>query len=93
MAKRKHQGGRKRMRDCRLILEARDGKILIQAEETGMVELAEMCGCLEQTIGWAAYQGGVPLEDIKNNMLDIHLAAMDALTDQIIKEVGGKRGN
>lgn len=77
------------MTDCKLILEAKDGKILIRAENTGILEMAEMCGVLEQTVGLAAYHGGMPLEDIKSNMLDIHLAAMDALTDQAIRERGG----
>ena len=72
------------MKNCRLTIEMKDGKILIQAEKAGMQELAEMIMCLEQSVG---------LADIKCNMLDIHLAAMDALTYQVIRERGGGYGS
>lgn len=81
------------MRDCRLTMEMKNGKILIQTEKAGMLELAEMIGCLEQCTGMAAFRGGISLEEIKDNLLDIHLAAMQALTDQVIGEGGGARGS
>ncbi len=58
-----------------------------------MVELAEMCGALEQIVGLAAFRGGIPLEDVKSNMLDIYFAAMETLTDQVIKEKGEDCGS
>lgn len=81
------------MKNCRLTIEMKDGKILIQAEKAGMQELAEMIMCLEQSVGLAAFHDGKLLEDIKCNMLDIHLAAMDALTYQVIRERGGGYGS
>ena len=52
-------------------------------------ELAMMCGALEQIIGYSAYRDGRTLDHVKDMMLDIHLAAMDGLTEQVIRE-GGK---
>jgi len=51
-----------------------------------MVQLATMCGALEQLMGLEAWKRGVSLDDIKDNMLDIHLAAMQALSGQIRRE-------
>lgn len=76
------------MQDCRLVLEMKDDKVLMQAENMDMVELATMCGALEQLMGMEALRRGKSLDDVKDNMLDIHLAAMEMLTDQVIKERG-----
>lgn len=80
------------MQDCKLILEVKNDKVLIQAEHVDMVELATMCGALEQLMGLEAFKRGRSLDDIKDNMLDIHLAAMETLTDQIIRERGETDG-
>ncbi|MCM1161519.1 MAG: hypothetical protein NC412_09875 [Roseburia sp.] len=75
----------------KLTLEVRDGKVMIQAEFVNMIDLATMCGALQLLMGMEAYQRGKKsLDDIKNNMLDIHLAAMETLTDQVIKERGSE---
>ena len=71
-------------KNCRLTIEVKDGKVLTEAEFVDMVDLATMCGALQLLMG---------LEDVKDNMLDIHLAAMETLTDQVIKERGGECGS
>lgn len=81
------------MRDCRLEIEVKDGKMAVKSENTRMVELVQMCGAFEQIVGLAALEGGISLEGVKSNMLDIHLAAMETLTDQVIKERGSERGS
>jgi hypothetical protein len=58
----------------------------MQAQNMDMVGLATMCGALEQTMGLDAVRRGMPLEDVRDHMLDIHLAAMDALAEQVIRE-------
>lgn len=78
------------MNDCRLTIEMIDGNALIKTEGTGILELLTMCGALEQSIGLTAVRGGVSLEDVKSNMLDIHLGAMEALTEQVIREEGNQ---
>lgn len=81
------------MNDCRLVLEMKDDNIQIKTEGTGIVELLTMCGALEQSIGLTAVRGGVPLENVKSDMLDIHLEAMNALTEQVIKERESEYGS
>lgn len=83
----------KEQKNCRLILEVKDGKVLTQAEFADMVDLATMCGALQLLMGLEAVSRGNSLEDVKDNMLDIHLAAMETLTDQVIKERGGECGS
>ena len=80
------------MQDCRLILEVRNDKVLFQAEHIDMVELATMCGILQQLVGLEAYRRGKSLDDIKDNMLDIHLASMEALVEQIMLSDKNKFG-
>ena len=76
------------MNNCRLVLEMRNNEVAMQAEHMDMAELAIMCGILEQLVGMAAFHRGISVDDIKDNMLDIHLSAMDALTEQVIRERG-----
>lgn len=72
-------------KNCKLVLEIRDGKVLTQAEFVNMIDLATMCGALQLLMGMEAYQRGKSLDDIKDNMLDIHLAAMEELTNEVIR--------
>lgn len=72
-------------KNCKLVLEIRDGKVLTQAEFVNMIDLATMCGALQFLMGMEAYQRGKSLDDIKDNMLDIHLAAMEELTNEVIR--------
>lgn len=81
------------MNDCKLILEIKDGQILVQAENTSLVELAFMCGALEQITGLEAFGRGKPLDDIKSDMLGIHLEAMDTMEEQIEQERRGHHGS
>lgn len=77
------------MKNCKLIMEIRDGKVLTRASEIDMVQLATLCGALEQLMGLKALKHGKSLDDVKDNMLDIHLAAMQALTEQVRREEEG----
>ena len=74
------------MQDCKLTIEIKSGKVELAAEGCSMVELALICGALEQTMGLRALKLGKSLDDVKDNMLDIHLAAMENLTKQAINE-------
>lgn len=77
------------MPDCKLTIEIRSGKVKFDGEGCSMVELAFMCGALEQMMGARALTLGMSLDDVKSHMLDIHLASMEMLTEQVIKESGG----
>lgn len=73
-------------KESRLLIVLKEGKVEFQTENTDMVELATMCGALEQLMGVEAIRRGKSLDDVKDSMLDIHLAAMQTLTEQIIRE-------
>lgn len=73
-------------KESRLLIVLKEGKVEFQAENTDMVELATMCGALEQLMGVEAIRRGKSLDDVKDSMLDIHLVAMQTLTEQIIRE-------
>lgn len=79
------------MQDCRITIEIKEDKVLMNAEQVDMVELATMCGALEQIMGKEALKRGMDIEDVKGNMLDIHLAAMQTLTEQVINERSEKK--
>ena len=76
------------MKNCRLVIEIKDDKVTFESCHVDMVELATMCGALQQIMGKEALNRGVSLDDVKDNMLDVHLAAMQSLTEQIIRERG-----
>lgn len=73
-------------KESRLLIVLKESKVEFQTENTDMVELATMCGALEQLMGVEAIRRGKSLDDVKDSMLDIHLAAMQTLTEQIIRE-------
>lgn len=64
------------MKDCSLTLTVRDGKVKMDGRGVSVVELAELSGILQILAGEAAMARGVGLDEVKDNMLDIHLAAM-----------------
>lgn len=74
------------MQDCKLTIQIKNGKIDMECTGCSNVELAFICGALEQTMGLRALRLGKSLDDVKDNMLDIHLAAMENLTKQVINE-------
>ncbi len=73
-------------KESRLLIVLKGGKVEFQAVNIDMVELATMCGALEQLMGVEAIRRGKSLDDVKDSMLDIHFAAMRTLSEQIIRE-------
>lgn len=64
------------MKDCRIELELKDGEVKLKAEHAGVVEMAVMCGALQNFTGLAAYRAGQPLDEMKTYLLDIHLLSL-----------------
>ena len=79
--------------DCRLTLEVRDCRVTVQMEHLTIQALATMCGALQTITGAEAVAGGTPLDEVRTHMLDIHLAAMETLADQVIKGKEGSGGD
>lgn len=71
------------MRDCKLIVTVRDDKVNFEGQDISVEELAQISGFLQVFVGMEGLKRGLDMDDVKNNMLDIHLAAMETLEEQL----------
>lgn len=67
------------MEDCRLTMTVRGDKIEMEGENVSVEDLARMAGFLQVFVSVEGLKRGLDVDDVKNNMLDIHLAAMEAM--------------
>lgn len=68
---------------AKLVIEMNeDGDANIVPHNVTMMQLAVMTGALQQYAGLAALSGGTDLDTVKDNLLDVHFAAMDILTEE-----------
>lgn len=72
-----------RVRDYRITITVRGDVFTVTAEGISMVELAEAAGFLQVFAGQEGLRRGLDIDEVKDNMLDIHLAAMEAIEEQI----------
>lgn len=70
------------MQDCRVVLAVRDGRVRMEGANISMAELTELCGVLQVMAGKLAMERGLDIEDVKDHLLDVHLAAMRGLEGQ-----------
>lgn len=73
------------MEDCRLLVTVRDDQLHYEAQDISLEGLANMAGFLQVFVGRESLKRGLSLDDIKDHMLDIHLAAMEAVEAQMGK--------
>lgn len=71
------------MKDCALTIMVRDDVMKIEGHGFSIEELAKMAGFLQVIVGMEGFKRGLDMDDVKGNMLDIHLAAMEALEEQV----------
>ena len=71
------------MRDCKLIVTVRDDKVNFEGQDISVEELAQIAGFLQVFVGMEGLKRGLDMDDVKNNMLDIHHAAMETLEEQL----------
>ena len=65
------------MQDCEVTISVHDGKIEMEGSEGLLVQdFAALAGYMQIVAGVEACHNGMPLEDIKTVMLDIHQDAM-----------------
>ena len=64
------------MKDCSLIIRAKNGVLQFDGDQIGIEGLAIIAGYLQILIGRESLKSGTEMEEIKNNLLDIHLAAI-----------------
>lgn len=73
------------MQDCTLIMKVQDDEISFEGRDISLVELSAMAGFLQVFISTEAVKRGADIEDVKDNVLDIHLTAMQEL-ERLIHE-------
>lgn len=64
------------MKDCRLVITVSDDVVSFEGQNISIEELAAVSGFLQVFIGTEGMKRGLDMDEVKNNMLDIHLAAM-----------------
>lgn len=71
------------MKDCRLVIMVSNDVVSFEGQNISIEELAAVSGFLQVFIGTEGLKRGLDMDDVKNNMLDIHLAAMETIEEQI----------
>ena len=67
------------MQDCSLLITVRNDQLHFEGQDVSLEGLAHMGGFLQVFAGRESIQRGMDMDDIKDHMLDIHLAAMEAV--------------
>ena len=80
MAKRQRRG---RMKDCSLVIKVSNDVVSFEGQNISIEELAAVSGFLQVFIGTEGLKRGLDMDEVKNNMLDIHLAAMETIEEQL----------
>ena len=70
------------MRDCKLVVTVVDDVVNMDGVDISIEELAYLSGFLQVFVGVEGLKRGLDMDDVKNNMLDIHLAAMETIEEQ-----------
>lgn len=71
------------MRDCKLIVTVVDDVVNMDGVDISVEELAQIAGFIQVFVGIEGLKRGLDMDDVKNNMLDIHLAAMETIEEQL----------
>ena len=71
------------MQDCELTIMVRDDRVNFEGQNISVEKLAQIAGFLQVFVGMEGLKRGLDVDDVKNNMLDIHLAAMETIEEQI----------
>lgn len=71
------------MKDCKLIVTVRNDKVDFEGQDISVEELAQIAGFLQVFVGMEGLKRGLDMDDVKNNMLDIYLAAMETIEEQL----------
>lgn len=79
------------MEDCRLTMTVRDDKINFEGQNASMETLAQMAGFLQVFVSVEGLKRGLEVDDVKDNMLDIHLAAMEAMEGMAKDGLDGRK--
>ena len=64
-------------------MTVRNDKVNFEGQNISVEELAQITGFLQVFVGMEGLKRGLDMDDVKNNMLDIHLASMETLEEQL----------
>lgn len=78
------------MNDCKLIVTVRDDVAQFEGVDVSIEDIARIAGYLQVFVATEGLKNGLSMDDVKNNMLDIHLAAMETVEELYRK--GGPDG-
>lgn len=70
-----------------------NGTVQCEQKELSIQDLLLLQAALQQMTGYQLYEMNMPLEEVKNQMLDFHLAAMSQLTTQVAQGGDGGYGS
>lgn len=73
--------------DCKLVITVRDGTVRFEGVDVSMEDLARISGFLQVFVATESIKEGLSMDDVKSNMLDLHLAAMEA-AEELYREGG-----
>jgi hypothetical protein len=65
------------------VITVSDDVVSFEGQNISIEELAAVSGFLQVFIGTEGMKRGLDMDEVKNNMLDIHLAAMETIEEQI----------
>ena len=71
------------MKDCSLVIKVSNDVVSFEGQNISIEELAAVSGFLQVFIGTEGLKRGLDMDEVKNNMLDIHLAAMETIEEQL----------
>lgn len=71
------------MKDCSLVIKVSNNVVSFEGQNISIEELAAVSGFLQVFIGTEGLKRGLDMDEVKNNMLDIHLAAMETIEEQL----------
>lgn len=71
------------MKDCSLVIKVSNDVVRFEGQNISIEELAAVSGFLQVFIGTEGLKRGLDMDEVKNNMLDIHLAAMETIEEQL----------
>lgn len=69
------------MDDCKLIVTVRDDVAQFEGVDVSIEDIARISGFLQVFVATEALKNGLDMDDVKDNMLDIHLAAMKTVEE------------
>lgn len=71
------------MKDCKVTLEMRNGKVMIYGKDISLEEQALLCGYFLIYIGAKALIGGMSVDEMRNILLDLGIKSGEEVAKSI----------